>query len=141
MPSRRASWSSQAPLYCVGDSPGWHWRRCDAALGRARWSASPPATAPRSSTRGAQAERPPGRAMPPSARTIAVALHDVEPATFERCALLRDWLDDHGVDRVPLLVIPARDPHPFDRRSPELAGWLSQRRTAGDAVAPQGFFP
>ena len=25
-------------------------------------------------------------------RTIAVALHDVEPATFERCALIRDWL-------------------------------------------------
>ena len=29
---------------------------------------------------------------------IAVALHDVEPATFERCALIRDWLADCGVD-------------------------------------------
>jgi hypothetical protein len=28
---------------------------------------------------------------------IAVALHDVEPATFERCALIRDWLADCGV--------------------------------------------
>jgi predicted deacetylase len=27
---------------------------------------------------------------------IAVSLHDVEPATFERCALIRDWLDDLG---------------------------------------------
>ena len=47
--------------------------------------------------------------------TIAVALHDIEPATFERCALIRDWLDDHGVDRVTLLVIPARDLHPARR--------------------------
>jgi hypothetical protein len=44
---------------------------------------------------------------------IAVALRDVEPATFERSALIRDWLDDHGVDRVTLLVIPARDLHPM----------------------------
>jgi len=49
--------------------------------------------------------------MPPE-RTLAVALHDIEPATFERAALLRDWLDDLGVGRVTLLVIPARDLHP-----------------------------
>ena len=55
--------------------------------------------------------------MPPEAgaRTIAVALHGIEPATWERCALIRDWLDDHGVDRVTLLVIPARDLHPRGR--------------------------
>ena len=68
-----------------------------------------------------------------------MALHDVEPATYERCALIRDWLDDHGVDRVTVLVIPARDLHPFDRRSPELASWLTERREAGDAIAQQGF--
>lgn len=68
-----------------------------------------------------------------------MALHDVEPATFERCALIRDWLADHGVDRVTLLVVPAPDLHPFDRRSPELAEWLAERRAAGDAVAQQGF--
>jgi hypothetical protein len=49
-------------------------------------------------------------------RRIAVALHDIEPATFERCALIRDWLDDHGVDRVTLLVMPARDLHPLGER-------------------------
>jgi predicted deacetylase len=70
---------------------------------------------------------------------LAVALHDVEPATYERCALIRDWLADHGVDRVTLLVIPARDLHPFDRRSPGLAAWLAERREAGDAVAQEGF--
>src|SRR5664280_2299863 len=27
-------------------------------------------------------------------KTLAVALHGIEPATFERCALIRDWLGD-----------------------------------------------
>jgi predicted deacetylase len=77
--------------------------------------------------------------VPPSARTIAVALHDIEPATFERCALIRDWLDDHGVDRVTLLVIPARDLHPLHERSPEMVDWLDERRRLGDSIAQHGF--
>jgi predicted deacetylase len=89
---------------------------------------------------------PPG-ASSPGARaqdrsthsTIAVALHDIEPATFERCALIRDWLDDHGVDRVTLLVIPARDLHPLGERSPEMIEWLAERRRAGDSIAQHGF--
>jgi predicted deacetylase len=72
-------------------------------------------------------------------RKIAVALHDIEPATFERCALIRDWLDDHGVSRVTLLVIPARDLHPLGERSPEMAGWLAERRRTGDSIAQHGF--
>jgi predicted deacetylase len=72
-------------------------------------------------------------------RTIAVALHDIEPATFERCALIRDWLDDHGVDRVTLLVIPARDLHPLGERAPRMSAWLSERRSAGDSIAQHGF--
>jgi predicted deacetylase len=78
----------------------------------------------------------------PSSRqqpTIAVALHGIEPATFERCALIRDWLDDHGVDRVTLLVIPARDLHPVGERSPEMVEWLCERRRAGDSIAQHGF--
>jgi predicted deacetylase len=80
--------------------------------------------------------------VPPNARprrTIAVALHDIEPATFERCALIRDWLSDHGVDRVTLLVIPARDLHPLGERSPGMSRWLSERRSAGDSIAQHGF--
>jgi uncharacterized protein len=74
-----------------------------------------------------------------SARTIAVALHGIEPATFERCAVIRDWLGDHGVDRVTLLVIPARDLHPVGERSPEMVRWLCERRAAGDSIAQHGF--
>jgi predicted deacetylase len=76
--------------------------------------------------------------VPPS-RTIAVALHDIEPATFERSAMIRDWLHDHGVDRVTLLVIPARDLHPLGERSPEMVDWLAERRRAGDSIAQHGF--
>jgi predicted deacetylase len=72
-------------------------------------------------------------------QTIAVAVHGIEPATFERCAVIRDWLDDHGVDRVTLLVIPARDLHPVGERCPEMVQWLSERRRAGDSIAQHGF--
>ena len=71
--------------------------------------------------------------------SIAVALHDVEPATFERCALIRDWLDDHGIERVTLLVIPAPDLHPFNDRRPEMVQWLADCAGRGDAIAQHGF--
>jgi uncharacterized protein len=71
--------------------------------------------------------------------SLAVALHGIEPATYERCALIRDWLSDEGVDRVTLLVIPARDLHPVGERSPEMVEWLLERRQAGDAIAQHGF--
>ena len=77
--------------------------------------------------------------MPRSARKIAVALQDIEPARFERCALIRDWLDDHGVDRATLLVIPARDLHPVGERSPDMVDWLLERRRLGDSIAQHGF--
>ena len=70
---------------------------------------------------------------------LLVALHDIEPATFERAALLRDWLDDLGVSRVTLLVIPARDLHPLADRRPEVVTWLLERAARGDAIAQHGF--
>ena len=82
---------------------------------------------------------PYGAARAGRERHIAVAIHDVEPATFERCALIRDWLDDHGIDRATLLVIPAPDLHPFFQRRPDLAAWLLDCRDRGDAIAQHGF--
>ena len=70
-------------------------------------------------------------------RRLAVAIHDVEPATYERCALIRDWLDDHGVDRVTLLVIPAPHLHPFFHHR-DLTAWLLDCRDRGDAIAQHG---
>jgi predicted deacetylase len=72
-------------------------------------------------------------------RRIAVAIHAVEPASFERCALIRDWLNDHGIDRVTLLAVPARDLHPLGERSPEMVQWLRERERRGDAIAQHGF--
>jgi len=77
--------------------------------------------------------------MPRERGVLAVAVHDVEPATFERAALIRDWLDDLGVTRVTLLVIPARDLHPLSDRRPEVATWLLERERRGDAIAQHGF--
>ncbi|MGI8781620.1 MAG: DUF2334 domain-containing protein [Solirubrobacteraceae bacterium] len=82
---------------------------------------------------------PHGAARGRAERRIAVAIHDVEPATFERCALIRDWLADHGIDRATLLVIPAPDLHPFFQRRPDLAAWLLDCRDRGDAIAQHGF--
>ena len=74
-----------------------------------------------------------------SSGTIAVALHDVEAASYERCALIRDWLDDLGIAKVTLLVIPASDLHAFSDRRPEMVDWLAERVRHGDTVAQHGF--
>ena len=72
-------------------------------------------------------------------RRIAVAVHDVEPATFATCCWIRDWLCERGIDRATLLVIPASRLHQFHDERPEMARWLAERRRAGDAVAQHGF--
>jgi predicted deacetylase len=77
--------------------------------------------------------------VPRETATLAVALHDIEPATFERCVEIREWLDGHGVNRVTLLVIPARDLHPLGERSPEMVAWLAERHRTGDSIAQHGF--
>ncbi len=70
--------------------------------------------------------------------TLAVMLHDVEPRSFTRVRMIRDWLAHHSVTRVTLLVIPAADLHPIGARAPELAAWLRVRVAYGDAVAQHG---
>ncbi len=132
--ARRARGGARGARRCCADAcPPPVLPPCASAPGRAPWSASPMATGESSrpsSTRGSAV---------PHRGTIAVALHDIEPATFERCARIRDWLDDHGIDRVTLLVIPARDLHPLGERSPEMIEWLAECRRRGDAIAQHGF--
>ena len=71
-------------------------------------------------------------------RRIAVAVHDVEPRTFERVVSIRRWLLGRGIDRATLLVVPAARLHPFDSVRPELADWLRGRVADGDSVAQHG---
>ena len=92
MPWRSACWSSAASpllrrrLAAVALSAvrrrTWESAMERLAAGYRRASAEPQSAS----------DTPQVRAVPPSDRTIAVALHDIEPATFERCALIRDWL-------------------------------------------------
>jgi predicted deacetylase len=70
-------------------------------------------------------------------RLLAVAIHDVQPATFERCKEIRAWLDCRGVEQATLLVIPAPHLHPFSRE-PGLVEWLTSLHSRGDAVAQHG---
>jgi predicted deacetylase len=69
---------------------------------------------------------------------LAVAVHDVEPRSFRRIREIREWLLDHGVDRVTLLVIPAPERHPIGGREPALATWLKVQQFRGDAIAQHG---
>lgn len=80
-----------------------------------------------------------GEAFVSQPQRLALALHDIEPSTFQRCIRIRNWLARRGVERMTLLVIPACDLHPLGERSPQLAGWLLERRRAGDAIAQYGF--
>jgi predicted deacetylase len=72
-------------------------------------------------------------------RYVAVALHDVEPATLGRCREIREWLAHRGVERVTLLVIPAPRGRPIRPRCSDLATWLRERSADGDCVAQHGF--
>lgn len=69
---------------------------------------------------------------------LAVALHDVEPRSFQRAREIRTWLAERGVARVTFLVIPAADRHPLGTRSPALTAWLREQTAGGDAVAQHG---
>ena len=71
-------------------------------------------------------------------RTLAVAIHDVEPRADQQIREIRAWLAARGIDRVTLLVIPASELHPIAPRAPGLIGWLHRCTAAVDAVAQHG---
>jgi predicted deacetylase len=71
-------------------------------------------------------------------RSVAVALHDVEPTALARCREIREWLARRGIDRVTLLAIPAPRGTPIRPRCSDLARWLRERTAEGDCVAQHG---
>ncbi len=76
--------------------------------------------------------------MPPEA-AVAVTLHGVEPATWARCALIRDWLADQRVGRVTLVVAGRPGSCPVQRRA--LVEWLADRLAGGDRIVQPGSGP
>ena len=71
-------------------------------------------------------------------RSLAVAIHDVEPRSFQRTQEIRTWLTERGVERVTLLVIPASELHPIGARAPGLIAWLRECSASGDTLAQHG---
>ena len=69
---------------------------------------------------------------------ISVTIHDVKPGSFDRVALICDWLADWGIEQSTLLVVPAPDLHPVNHLSDGLVEWLSEQRNAGNCVAQLG---
>lgn len=69
---------------------------------------------------------------------ISVTIHDVKPGSFDRVALICDWLADWGIEQQTLLVVPAPDLHPVNHLSDGLVEWLSEQRNAGSCVAQLG---
>jgi predicted deacetylase len=72
-------------------------------------------------------------------RGLAVAVHDVAPDTWSRCAVLLDFLDTMGCRPVTLLAIPH---YHHARRmvdSPETVAAIDRRLAGGDEVVLHGY--
>lgn len=71
---------------------------------------------------------------------LCIALHDVAPATWPRCARLLELLDGLGAPPVTLLVVP--DWHAQGRVdcAPDFQRAIERRRARGDEVALHGYF-
>ena len=73
-------------------------------------------------------------------RAVAVAVHDVSPATWDECRALLAMLDDLDVPRVSLLVVPD-----FHRRAnlvddAAFVGAMESRLARGDELVLHGYF-
>jgi predicted deacetylase len=70
--------------------------------------------------------------------SVAVAIHDVSPATLDDCVAIRETLDDWRIDRATLLAIPTPGGEPLHRQCSETPAPLRARVASGDAVAQHG---
>jgi predicted deacetylase len=71
--------------------------------------------------------------------SVAVAIHDVTPATLDDCVAIRETLDDWRIEHATLLAIPAPGGEPFHHQCAETPAWLRARAASGDAIAQHGF--
>jgi predicted deacetylase len=72
-----------------------------------------------------------------TAPTLAIALHDVEPDTLDRCRFIRQWLAARGAECITLLAIPHAGARALEPDG-ACADWLRARAAAGDAIAQPG---
>jgi predicted deacetylase len=76
--------------------------------------------------------------MPVEGRWLTVALHDVAPATWERCQRVLAAVREVADLPITLLVVPAY--HGGCSAQPAFEAALSQRLAAGDELALHGYF-
>ena len=76
--------------------------------------------------------------MAPEGRFLAVSVHDVAPATWERCARVLDAIREVADIPVTLLAVPAY--HGQCSAEPGFEARLTARLAAGDELALHGYF-
>ncbi len=72
-------------------------------------------------------------------RTLCIALHDVAPATWPRCARILALLDDIGARAVTLLVVPDFHRCGTVERDRAFIAAIDARRERGDEIALHGY--
>jgi uncharacterized protein len=76
----------------------------------------------------------------PAQRAVAIAVHDVSPATWRECRELLAMLDDAGAAPISLLVIPHYHYHAFVPRDRAFVRAMDARLARGDELVLHGCF-
>jgi predicted deacetylase len=71
---------------------------------------------------------------------VAIAVHDVSPATWRECRELLAMLDDAGAPPVTLLVVPHFHHAADVLRDPAFIGAIDARRARGDELVLHGYY-
>ena len=72
-------------------------------------------------------------------RSVCIAVHDVAPETWPRCARLLARLDELGTPPVTLLVVPYFHRHDRIDRDSGFVGAIERRLALGDEIALHGY--
>src|SRR5262245_32054695 len=69
-----------------------------------------------------------------SSRALVVSLHDVSPHTHKACGRIMRELEEIGVRRVSLLVIPDHHGRGHFLKAPDFCTWLQDRAAEGHEI-------